>query len=58
MISKLTPEEIPEHGWKNGNLWFIELYFYLEYIPNKNYTWQGKTLSGVLLEERKLKISK
>ena len=61
---------LPENGFKNdsrvnsrkwlenGNLWFLELYFYLKYISNKDDIWQGKTLSGVLLEERKLNISK
>ena len=42
----------------NWNWWFLEFYFYLKYISNKDYIWQGGTLPRVLLEERKLNISK
>ena len=43
---------------ENKNLWFLELYFYLKHIYNKDDIWQDKTLPGMLLEERKLNISK
>ena len=36
----------------------LGFYFYLKFISNKVDIWQGKTLPGVLLEERKLNISK
>ena len=39
---------------KNRNLWFLEFYLYLKYISNKDDICQGKTISGVLLEEENL----
>ena len=36
----------------------FRVYFYLKYISSKDDIWQGKTLPGVLFEERKLNISK
>ena len=54
-----TCSRVNSRKWlKNGNLWLLELYFYLKYISNKDDIWQGETLSGMLLEERKLNISK
>ena len=43
---------------KKRNLWFLEFYIYLKYISNKDDIWQRETLPGVLLEQRKLNISK
>ena len=44
-------------NFKSRNLWFLEFYFYFKYISNKDAIWKKKTLTGVLLEERKLNIS-
>ena len=37
------------------DLWFLEFYFYVQYINNKDDIWLGETPTGMLLEERKLK---
>ena len=43
---------------RNQNLWFLEFYFYLKYISNKDDILKGDPFPGVLLEDRKLNISK
>ena len=40
---------------KSWTLWFLELYFYLKYICNKDNIWHGETLPGVLLKKKKIK---
>ena len=37
---------------KKWILWFSEFPFNLKYISNKDDIWQGKTLPGMILEER------
>ena len=43
---------------RNQNLWFLEFYFYLKYTSNKDDILKGDPFPEVLLEERKLNISK
>ena len=40
------------------NFMVFRALFYLKYSSNQDDIWQGEAPAGVLLEERKLKISK
>ena len=53
MISNLAPQQIPENAWKTYG--FRALFLF---EVHKDDIWHGETLTGVLLEERKLNISK
>ena len=38
---------------KNRNLWFLEFYFYLKYISNKDDIWQGRNFTWSVIRRKK-----